>query len=300
MQKVKNRFFGFFKNVFFALVPFALLACSTTQLVNSLTPKVGYTVVRDLPYGSGSQKAKDFTYDLYVPDGVQANTPVVVFFFGGGWNSGSKDMYLFMGQSLASEGFLVAIPNYRVYPKVVFPAFMEDAAQAVTSVDASLKKGMASVPAGDRPLFLMGHSAGAQIAALLTLDKSYFKKAGFTKRLAGFIGLAGPYDFLPFKENLYKRIFPERVRAASQPINFVGGQMPPMLLITGTDDKTVDPKNSGTLAKAVNAVGGNATIETYAGIDHVEAVSSFVTVLPVGEKSIRENVLSFLRQHARK
>ncbi len=167
------------------------------------------------------------TFDLYVPESATASTPVVVFFYGGGWDGGAKSIYPFVGQSLASEGFIVAIPDYRIYPEVRFPGFVEDGARAVAAVEGLVRKGGGGVPAGRHPVFLMGHSAGAQIAALLAYDGRYLAKAGASNAsLAGFIGLSGPYDFLPLKEERYKRIFPPALRDASQPVRFVSAGDP--------------------------------------------------------------------------
>ena len=213
------------------LPAFVLTACAAA--LNAVTSGAGYDVLRNVPYGEG-ERAK---LDLYIPTRTTPTTPVLVFIHGGSWDSGSKDIYLFVGQSLASEGFIVAIPNYRLYPQVRFPAFVEDAAKAVVKVERMMDGGVYGVPGGDHPFFLMGHSAGAEIAGLLATDGRYLKAAGGSIRsLDGFIGLAGPYDFLPLTEERYKRIFPEAAREASQPVNFVSGDEPPMLLIHGGDD----------------------------------------------------------------
>ena len=94
------------------------------------------------------------------------------------------------------------IPDYRVYPEVRFPAFIEDGASAVAWVCSNTNR------IGDDAarLFLMGHSAGAYIAAMFALNSSYLAQGGMTTReLKGFVGMAGPYDFLPLKSpNLIK------------------------------------------------------------------------------------------------
>lgn len=271
-----------------------LVACGGPAVLNALTSKAGFSVQRDIRYAEGDRG----TYDLYVPDGAGPRTPVVVFIHGGSWETGSKDIYLFVGQSLASEGSIVAIPNYRLHPEVTFPGFVEDGASAVASIEGSARVGEHGMPAGDHPLILMGHSAGAQIAALLALDEHYLADAGLsTARLAGFVGLAGPYDFLPLEEDRYRRVFPEATRPASQPVAFVGAPMPPMLLLAGDADTTVKPANTLSLAAKVSAAGGNVEAEILPGVDHISAVSAMATALPLGDRSIRSLVLAFIAKH---
>lgn len=272
-----------------------LAACSGPAVLNAITSKAGYRVQHDLRYAEGERG----NYDLYVPNGASASTPLVIFLYGGGWDSGDKGIYAFVGQSLASEGIAVAVPDYRVYPEVKFPGFVEDGAKAVAAIETAARRGTGSLPGGDRPVFLMGHSAGAQIAALLALDRHYLAEAAAPKRrLAGFIGLAGPYDFLPLTEERYIRIFPKTQLAASQPVNFVGPGAPPMLLIAGSADTTVDPKNTLSLAAKAKAAGVAVTADIVEGVDHIGAISALATALPFGEKTIRPAVLQFIRSRS--
>ncbi|WAJ30242.1 alpha/beta hydrolase [Antarcticirhabdus aurantiaca] len=278
-----------------ALSGAALLAGCAADALNAVTSGRGFRRLKGLRYAPGARG----TFDLYVPDGLSADAPLVVFVYGGSWDSGSKDIYYFVGQSLASAGFLVAIPDYRVYPETVFPGFVEDAAAATAAVVRLSRSGGEGVSAGRRPLILVGHSAGAEIAALLALDDRYLARAGLGARdVAGFVGLAGPYDFLPLKEERYKRIFPESVRADSQPINFAGGRMPPMLLVHGLADTTVDPQNTRSLAAKVRSAGGSAEVLLVPGLDHVGAVSSLATALRLGDGRVRESVVRFVRARA--
>ncbi|RIY02183.1 alpha/beta hydrolase [Aureimonas flava] len=240
------------------------------------------------------------TFDLYVPDTATASTPIVVFFYGGSWDSGFKAIYPFVGQSLASAGYIVAIPDYRVYPDVRFPAFVEDGARAVSAIERLARRGGAGVEPGRHPLFLMGHSAGAQIAALLAFDARYLAAAEAPDRaIAGFVGLSGPYDFLPLKEERYKRIFPPALREASQPVRFVGRGDPPAFLAHGLKDTTVDPENTRSLARHLRRAGVPVTEALYPELDHIGTVSSLATALPLGDRRVREDVLAFLKDRSR-
>ncbi len=252
--------------------------------------------MRDLRYGPGERG----TFDLYVPAGAGPSTPIVVFIYGGSWDSGSKSLYPFVGQSLASAGYIVAIPDYRVYPAVRFPGFVEDGAEAVAAVERLARQGGAGIAAGRHPVFLMGHSAGAQIAALLAYDERYLRAAGAPERtVAGFIGLSGPYDFLPLKEERYKRIFPPALREDSQPVRFVGAGDPPTFLAHGGRDTTVDPENMRSLAGRLRAADVPVSENLYPDLDHIGTVSSFATALPLGNRQLRADVLAFLRDRSR-
>ncbi|RFC62824.1 alpha/beta hydrolase [Fulvimarina endophytica] len=287
--------------------PFARLATILSSLslvllagcagaLNAVTSGAGYRVVENVRYMPGERG----TLDLYIPDGVAANAPLVVYVHGGSWDSGSKDIYLFVGQSLASEGMIVAVPNYRLYPETRFPGFVEDAARATVAAARLADRGEYGIAAGRHPLFLMGHSAGAEIAGLLATDGRYLSRAGGSIRdLSGFVGLAGPYDFLPLTEERYKRIFPEATRAASQPVNFVDGDEPPMLLIAGSADTTVDPKNTRSLAAKARSAGVPVESRIVDGVDHIGVITAFATALDLSDRSIRSEVLNFIRRHAR-
>ncbi|MBP0616163.1 alpha/beta hydrolase [Jiella sp. KSK16Y-1] len=272
----------------------ALSGCAAA--LNAVTPSGDYRLVSNLAYAPGDRRV----LDLYLPKTMTAKTPVVVFIHGGSWDSGSKDIYPFVGQSLASAGIITAIPNYRLYPEVRFPGFVKDGAKAFSVVERLARDGREGIPAGRHPLFLMGHSAGAEIAGLLATDKRYLAAAGSSiAHLSGFIGLSGPYDFLPLTDERYKRIFPEATRQASQPVNFVDGDEPPALLITGADDTTVDPKNTRALAGRLKAAGVPVKETIYPGIGHIGTITSFSTVLPLGNRKIREEVIGFVRDRSR-
>ncbi|WP_443111457.1 alpha/beta hydrolase [Burkholderia sp. FERM BP-3421] len=224
----------------------------------------------DLAYGDGPRHALDVYAPARRPGG--APVPLVVFFYGGSWQSGRRSDYKFVGEALASRGCVAVIPDYRLYPDAVFPAFVEDAAAAVRwARDHAVELG-----ADPSRLFLMGHSAGAQIAAMLATDARFLAEHEISKRdIAGVIGLAGPYDFLPLRDETLMRIFPEPARAASQPINFVDGGEPPMLLASGANDTTVRPANTDRFAARLQEAGSVVRVKHYAGVGHAVLVGAF-------------------------
>ena len=245
-----------------ALAAAGLGGCSATDLLARLTADPAIGVERDLPYAGGARR----TLDVYRPAGG-GGRPVVVFFYGGGWDAGAKGDYRFVGQTLAAQGFVAVLPDYRLYPEVRYPAFLTDAALAVRWA-----KDHAAEHGGDpAKLFLMGHSAGAYNAVMLAADRRWLAAVGMDPRrdLRGVIGLAGPYDFLPLHSDELKAIFgPPEARPDTQPINHVDGQAPPMLLMTDAADTVVDPGNTVRMAARIRERGGRVEAATFPGLSH--------------------------------
>ncbi len=255
------------------------------DLLNRMAPRRGVRVLPDLAYGPGPRRV----LDLYAPSTGPA--PVVVFFYGGGWEEGERAMYRFVAATLAARGILTVVPDYRLYPEIRFPAFMEDAAAAVAWTLAR-----AAAHGGDpRRLFLMGHSAGAQIAALLALDARYLNAAGVAPRqVAGVIGLAGPYDFLPLRSRVLQQIFgPEAAGPDAPPIRCATAAAPPRPLAAGTADRVVDPGNTTRLAARLRAAGVRVETQLYRGLGHRALIGGLATLLaPV--LPVRRAVLRFI------
>ena len=256
-----------------ALAVSALGGCSGTAVLNAAAPHRTFHSVTAIPYGSDERQK----LDVYEPDDGAENSalthgrPVVVFFYGGSWQNGQRSDYLFVGQALASRGYVVVLPDYRAYPETRFPGFMTDAAASVRwARDHAAEHG------GDPSrIFLMGHSAGAHIAVLLATDGQYLNAEGMRKQdISGVVGLAGPYDFLPITDPVLKQVFPESLRAASQPINHVSGDEPPMLLAAGRRDNVVDPGNTDRLAAKLQAAGDRVEVKHYPVIGHVLLVGA--------------------------
>ncbi|MGH8505528.1 MAG: alpha/beta hydrolase [Stenotrophobium sp.] len=281
-----------------ALRIFVLLAalagmtgCTTQQVLNSLTTDTGYTIASNITFDS----AFNLRLDVYTPHNVQ-NAPVVVFFYGGRWSSGSKDEYKFVGQALTSQGFVVVIADYRKYPQVRFPAFVRDGANAVRWTHDNIGQ------YGGDPgkLFVMGFDSGAHIAAMLALDPEYLKAVGDSNRswLKGMIGLAGPYDFMPITAPDLRDLFgPPEQFAQSQPIMYVDGKNPPLLLMTGMDDDSVLPKNTLSLASAVSKSGGVVETVTYPHMSHSMILATIAA--PLRKNSdVLAYVTSFIRRRS--
>jgi acetyl esterase/lipase len=232
--------------------------------------------------------------NIWKPKKIGGPAPVVVFFYGGSWRDGTRELYHFYGRAMAEKGFVVVIPDYRVTPKFRFPAFVEDGAAAVAWTYANITK-----YGGDpNRISVSGHSAGAHIAAMITLDKQWIAKAGAPDGvIRSFVGLAGPYDFLPFTTDASKAAFAhERDPSITQPITFVRKDAPPMLLLTGTADTTVKPRNSRALSTAQTGLKTTAKLKEYPGIDHSEIIQSFAR--PFRDKSAAlEDTAVFVNAH---
>ena len=277
-----------------------LAAFSPVALLNALAPRVGVTRVVDQSYADGPRHG----VDLYAPSpegsgvrsGAPPRAPIVVFFYGGGWEEGDRGMYRFVGATLAARGIVAVIPDYRVYPAARFPDFIEYGAAAV----AWARRYAAAYGGDPARLFLMGHSAGAQIAALLSLDRTWLATVGMDpgRDIAGTIGLAGPYDFLPLETPTLQAIFgPEAEWWRSQPINFVTPGAPPMFLAAPARDSSVAPGNTVRLAARLRA-SGNAVVERrYALVGHRTLLGAFAAPLTL-VSSVRADVLSFIAQRS--
>jgi acetyl esterase/lipase len=211
--------------------------------------------------------------DLYSPRRASDAT-VIIFFYGGRWQSGLKSLYRPLALSLRSRGYVVAVPDYRLYPKVRFPAFLEDAALAARWTQDNI----ACFGGDPHSIFVMGHSAGAYIAAMLALDPQWLGNVGIKgdKNIAGFIGLAGPYDFLPLEDPILIDIFGGAHEPATQPITFAHPGSPPSLLLTGGGDRVVHPRNSIGLADRLRRSGNVTWAIKYPSLGHISILAPFV------------------------
>jgi acetyl esterase/lipase len=246
-----------------------LMGCSPLKVLNALTPESTFSRTADISYGSDPRNK----LDVYTPTHPAKDAPVVVFFYGGSWNSGSRGDYRFVGEALASRGIVAVLADYRLYPQVHYQGFLEDSARAVgwTRDHIGQYGGDAS------RLYVMGHSAGGYNAAMLALDPKWLASVGMKpSMLRGWIGLAGPYDFLPIENPEVKPVFffpnspPD-----SQPINHVSAASPPALLIAATDDTLVNPqRNTGGMARRLREQGVSVRELYFSKPGHATLVAS--------------------------
>jgi acetyl esterase/lipase len=219
------------------------------------------------------------TLDVCRPLDV-VTAPVVVFFYGGAWRSGNKELYRYVGKALARCGYVVAVPDYRIYPEVCYPEFIEDAALAARWV----RDNIARFGGDPHKIFLMGHSAGAHIAAMLATDRHWLQRVELSPHpdISGLIGISGPYDFMPLRNRSLAAIFGGIDRPETQPIFHVTPGAPPTLLLTGGKDPLVEPGNSIRFAARLREAGNDATVRIYPRIGHfftIAALAPFLRLL---------------------
>jgi acetyl esterase/lipase len=276
----------------FVVIALGLLvsACSpAVSLLNQAVSRAGYRVEHDLAYGSDPRQR----LDLYIPDHLQAKAPVILFFYGGSWSSGSKSLYLSLGEGFASKGIIVAIADYRLYPQVRYPAFLDDGAHAFAWVHAHVQ-----AYGGDPArIFVAGHSAGAYIAVMLAADPAYLKKAGADAGwIRGVIGIAGPYNFLPLHDPDLIEIFGGADRRDTQPITYIDGKRPPMLLAAGTADTTVAPHNTTDLAARLASFGSPVEVKLYPDTGHLGILLSLAPGFR-WKTTLRKDIIQFVTTH---
>lgn len=269
-----------------------LLVCSISAklfVVNQMAAFKGYQQAHSLAYGALPEQI----LDVYMPR--TSNTkklPVVVFFYGGCWGACStfkKGDYGFVAEAFSSNNMLAVVADYRLYPQVMFPSIIEDAASVVTWVENNI----ANYGGDPTNIYLMGHSAGAHIGSMLVVNKSYLPQPVY-KNIRGFIGLAGPYDFLPFDEDYLPLLFGKPMQEAeSQPVNFVDGSEPPFLLMHGAEDFRVKRRNIEGMTKKIKEQGGDVESHLYPGIDHGSIIAG-LSVLMRDKKPMFKDIQQFI------
>jgi acetyl esterase/lipase len=280
-------------SIFIALT---LGACSPLKIVNWTVPGDTYAVTENVAYGpEPAQKL-----DVYRPreaasaPGPSAGYPVVVFLHGGNRTSGERSSYRFVGEALAAEGILTVIAGFRLYPQVRYPDFLEDCALAVAWTAREAQR------YGGDPgrLHLMGHSSGAYNAAMLALDTRWLSAAGLAPSgLAGWIGLAGPYDFFPMQDPKSQPVFhhPD-YPAGALPVQHVSQTAPPAFLGAASSDRLVDAgQNSTRLAEQLSAAGVPVTLKVYDRVNHYTLIGAFARPLRWLEP-VRRDVVAFVRR----
>jgi acetyl esterase/lipase len=267
-----------------------LSGCSALGAIDSLTPDDGYLVRVGVAYGDKPRQK----LDVYRPEKSGPAAPVIIFFYGGGWRSGDRADYRFVGQAFASDGYVVVTPDYRLYPDVRFPGFVEDGAAAVVWT----QKNIAAEGGDPNRIILIGHSAGAHLVSMLHADRRFLDEAGFRRPadgssgLAATIGMAGPYNYTP--QGRFRDIL--NVAAAGRPvmpIPLVEGREPPLLLLHGESDSTVYVANTNALAEKTREKGGKADVRLYS-LGHGPLVAALAQPLRwLGP--VHEDILSWLR-----
>jgi len=276
------------------LVSLLFLNSACTQLgifvINFPTLFSNQKVVRNLSFGSnyGSK------LDLYYPKKSDKPSPVIVFFHGGKWMNGKKQDYRFVADAFTKKGYIVIIPDYVKYPITKFPTWQEDGAKAVVWAYNNVKNYN-----GDKNnLFVMGHSAGAHIGALLATNNEYLLKQKASRSyIKAFVGIAGPYNFIPDDKDLEDMFAPKENYPNMQVSTYIDGKQPPMLLLWGEKDKDVGKSNLDKLENTLKQKGGKYDIKIYPNIDHIDIIAA-LSPLKQNLAPVLKDIDSFLRARA--
>ncbi|SFG70131.1 alpha/beta hydrolase [Methylobacterium gossipiicola] len=275
------------------IVAAGITACSPLALFDAIGPRDqgGRLSLHNAAFGSHARQR----LDVFTPVAATGGAPVLVFFYGGSWKNGTKEDYAFVGQALAAQGFVTVLPDYRLYPEVRFPDFLDDGAEAI----AWVRDNIAQYGGDPRRIVLAGHSAGAYNAVMLGLDPRYLRRAGVDPKVVRAIaGLSGPYDFLPLDAGTAQEVFGQAPdRAATQPVSFAGPHSPPAYLATGDTDSLVRPSNTRSLAARLREARVPVQERVYAGLDHSDTLLA-LSVTFRSKAPVLAEMAAFLRQYS--
>ncbi len=277
------------KILFCLPVLLSLAACSGEKALDAFVPKTGYQLRQGIAYGPEPRQK----LDIYIPDHLKNPSCTILFFYGGRWSTGDRKLYRFVGQAFASKGCVTAIADYRLYPQVRYPVFLQDNAKAFVWLHAHVKD-----YGGDLSrIFVAGHSAGAYNAVMLAVNPAYINQAGGKASwIRGVIGVSGPYDFLPFDSADVIDIFsPEKDTELTQPIHYVHAGLPPMLLVTGAVDSQVKPKNTINMANKLRQFNNPVTVHIYPDAHHESIILSLLNGFR-GKTPLLRDIDSFIQE----
>ena len=281
----------------FAMLPALLTACSALDVLNATVPSDTYRSATDLAYGDLPRQK----VDVYLPKQplggkttAVIGAPMVIFFYGGSWSSGDRADYRFVGEALAAQGIVAVVADYRLSPDVRYPVFLQDSALATRwAFDNAQKYG-----ADPSRIFVMGHSAGAYNAAMLALDKRWLGGVGLSPtKLAGWIGLAGPYDFLPIGDRKTRVAFEwPNTPPDSQALFHASSASPPALLLAPEQDSLVNTQRSTVgMAKRLKSSGVRVESELFDTVSHITILAAMASVLR-SRAPVLERVTDFVKR----
>lgn len=272
----------------------ALGACSRLGAFNAVisTDQGAARIASGIAYGDDPRQK----LDIYAPSDKTRMRGVIVFTYGGSWNSGARSEYGFVGKAFAARGYMTVLFDYRLVPKIRYPAFVEDNAKAV----AWTYRNIATYGGDPRRLYLVGHSAGAYNTMMTTVAPEFLAAEGLSPSIIrATAGLSGPYDFLPLDVDETREAFKDvKNLERTQPVNRVprGQAVPPILLLHGEADDLVYPRNTKALAAALKRNGHVVRSKFYPGVDHVGTLLAISK--PLRDKApVIDDVVGFFAEH---
>ena len=199
--------------------------------------------------------------------------PIVIFWYGGGWTNGEKAQYRFIGTALAEHGYIAVVPDYRKYPAVQFPSFVEDGARALVWVYQHARE-IGGDPSTDRTHGPFGRRAPGRHARL----RAPLRACGRRAPRCGFAASSAS----PASTRRSRRptpcgsIIPPLFRSNDwQPLWHVDRHAPPSLLLHGLEDRLVNPVETMRLRNALVRHGVHVEMELYSGRSHADTVAAF-------------------------
>ena len=229
-----------------------------------------------LPEGGGERHR----LDVYSPPEGSGH-PVVIFYYGGGWRSGDKRLFEHLGRAFAVRGIVAAVVNYRLTPVVRSPAHAEDCAAAA----AWIQRHIAGHGGDPSRIVLMGHSAGAHLAALIALDGRYLDHHRFDRSaLRGIVPVSGVYDL---HAHIDTTVFTsaDHVREAfgsteqellhASPMRYIRPDAPPFLVIVAEEDPPGLRQQGREFADALRDADIDTMFISVKGRDHFSIVRRF-------------------------
>ncbi|MBB3107876.1 acetyl esterase/lipase [Psychrobacter luti] len=276
-------------------------ALSALAIVNGITSNGGVGVSKNILYGDEPNQDLDIYYpkpltkamkskNVTDDNAINDSYPMVVFVHGGSWESGNKDEYAFVGQSLAQAGYVTAVINYRKAPEHVYPDYVQDAAQAIAWSYNNAK----SLHADPKRLAVIGHSAGAFNAVAAVANEDFLAPYGVKpKDIAAVIGIAGPYSY-DFRKFSSRTAFgPDETPETVMPDRQIKGKQPPYLLLTAEKDKVVHVTNTIKMTQALKVAGVKVETGEIAGASHATSIGAMAPPLR-WVNDVRAQVLSYL------
>ena len=262
----------------------AFAALAPVKFLNTITPSGSFKVEKNISYGEHARHK----LDIYRAKKATPGAPVLVFVHGGGWRHGDKDMYKFLAQGFTQDGYDVVVPNYRLSPDAQYPDMLHDTAKAVAHAAKAYP---------ERPLVLMGHSAGAYNVMMMGLDSQYLaaESTDMCARIAGIISLAGPTGEIKLKSPKYVKVFPNRFNGKDGAINNVTAPAPHIMIANGDADTQVATINATGLAERIEARGGAVTLKIYANHSHNDLVK-FLSRYFDGDSVLKGDITAFISE----
>lgn len=271
-------------------------AISALAIVNGLTASGGVTVSRDILYGDEATQDLDIYYPKPLARAMKAQKaitttyPMVVFVHGGSWETGNKEEYAFVGQSLAKAGYVTAVINYRKAPEHVYPDYVEDTAKAI----AWSYQNAPSLYADPQRLAVIGHSAGAFNAVAAIANEDFLAPYGISPDdIKAVVGIAGPYSYDFRKFESASAFAADATPDEVMPDRQIKGSQPPYLLLTAENDNIVYDTNTIKMTQALKDRGVTVENGVINGASHATSIGAMAPPLR-WVNDVRAQVLSYL------